>query len=348
MKNFDFTSNFSITFLEIRVSSHKIKSDLFKEFGISKSMGGMMSMDQMTRPLNFQVGGPVDMTEQERMSSMQNKGDKEMMIDAFNTGLAKKLLDEAMKNTEAKRIESTDPNDPETFKTSTYGRITDEEMLKNVQKLNNKGFKVAIDILGEHVETEKEADEITQRYISIYDEISKRNLSANISIKLTHIGQDLGLDIVKNNLTQLVQAAKKNNNFLRLDMENVPYTSETIQLYKEMFEHYNQIGIVIQAYLHRSFDDIKSLSDEKFNVRICKGIYVENPELVLNDYDDIRQNFIRLFKEAINNGSYVGIATHDEFLIDNIYSWIIKILLFIDNLLSLSTNIFVPSGYALI
>ncbi len=107
----------------------EIKSDLFKEFGISKSMGGMMSMDQMTRPLNFQVGGPVDMTEQERMSSMQNKGDKEMMIDAFNTGLAKKLLDEAMKNTEAKRIESTDPNDPETFKTSTYGRITDEERL---------------------------------------------------------------------------------------------------------------------------------------------------------------------------------------------------------------------------
>ena len=129
--------------------------------------------------------------------------------------------------------------------------ITDEEMLKNVQKLNNKGFKVAIDILGEHVETEKEADEITQRYISIYDEISKRNLSANISIKLTHIGQDLGLDIVKNNLSQLVQAAKKNNNFLRLDMENVPYTSETIRLYKEMFEHYNQIGIVIPvSYTH--------------------------------------------------------------------------------------------------
>ena len=132
------------------------------------------------------------------------------------------------------------------------------------------------------------------------------------------------MDIVKNNLSQLVQAAKKNNNFLRLDMENVPYTSETIRLYKEMFEHYNQIGIVIQAYLHRSLDDIKSLSDEKFNVRICKGIYVEDPKLVLKDYNDIRENYIRLVKEALNKGSYVGIATHDEFLIDNIYSWIIK------------------------
>ena len=200
--------------------------------------------------------------------------------------------------------------------------ITDEEMLKNVQKLNDKGYKVAIDILGEHVETESEANKITQRYISIYDEISKRNLSANISIKLTHIGQDLGLDIVKNNLTQLVQAAKKNNNFLRLDMENVPYTSETIHLYKEMFEHYNQIGIVIQAYLHRSLDDIKSLSDKKFNVRICKGIYVEDPKLVLKDYHEIRENYIRLVKEALNKGSYVGIATHDEYLIDSLYFWL--------------------------
>ncbi len=202
--------------------------------------------------------------------------------------------------------------------------ITDEEMLQNVEKLNRKGFKVAIDILGEHVKTENEAEEITKRYSRIYDEINKRNLLANISIKLTHIGQDLGIDIVRNNLSKLVEAAKKNNNFLRLDMENVPYTSETIQLYKEMFNNYNQIGIVIQAYLHRSIDDIKALSNDKFNVRICKGIYVEDPHLVLNDYDDIRENYISLVKESLNNGSYVGIATHDEFLIDSLYSWILK------------------------
>ena len=202
--------------------------------------------------------------------------------------------------------------------------ITDEEMLQNVEKLNRKGFKVAIDILGEHVKTENEAEEITKRYIRIYDEINKRNLLANISIKLTHIGQDLGIDIVRNNLSKLVEAAKKNNNFLRLDMENGPYTSETIQLYKEMFNNYNQIGIVIQAYLHRSIDDIKALSNDKFNVRICKGIYVEDPHLVLNDYNDIRENYISLVKESLNNGSYVGIATHDEFLIDSLYSWILE------------------------
>ena len=201
---------------------------------------------------------------------------------------------------------------------------TDEEMLQNVEKLNRKGFKVAIDILGEHVKTENEAEEVTKRYSRIYDEINKRNLLANISIKLTHIGQDLGIDIVRNNLSKIVESAKKNNNFLRLDMENVPYTSETIQLYKEMFNNYNQIGIVIQAYLHRSIDDIKALSNDKFNVRICKGIYVEDPHLVLNDYNDIRENYISLVKESLNNGSYVGIATHDEFLIDSLYSWILE------------------------
>ena len=202
--------------------------------------------------------------------------------------------------------------------------ITDQEMLKNVEKLNRKGFKVAIDILGEHVQTKKEADEITSRYVAIYDEISRKNLSANISIKLTHIGQDLGIDITRDNLTKLVKAAKKNNNFLRLDMENVPYTSETIKLYKEMFNNYDKIGIVIQAYLHRSIDDIKALSNDKFNVRICKGIYVEDPNLVLSDNNDIRENYILLVKESLKNGSYVGIATHDEFLIDSLYSWILE------------------------
>ena len=121
-----------------------------------------------------------------------------------------------------------------------------------------------------------------------------------------------------------MQAAKKNNNFLRLDMENIPYTSKTIRLYKEMFEEYEQIGIVIQAYLLRSYNDIKKLSNEKFNVRICKGIYAEDQELVFNNYNDIQKNFIRLVKEALNKGAYVGIATHDEFIIDNIYSWITK------------------------
>lgn len=202
--------------------------------------------------------------------------------------------------------------------------ITDEEMLENVKKLNDKGFKVAIDILGEHVKTKDEATAVTNRYANLYNEITNRKLQANISIKLTHIGQDLGQNFVQNNLFKLVEAAKNNNNFLRLDMENTPYTDQTIKLYEIMKEKYDKIGIVIQSYLKRSMSDIERLADKNFNVRICKGIYVEDEELVFNDYSLIRESFIELVKKCLERGTYVGIATHDEYLIDNIYSWIIE------------------------
>ena len=200
--------------------------------------------------------------------------------------------------------------------------ITDDEMLLNVQKLNNKGYDVAIDILGEHVETEQEATEITERYANLYDRIASQKLNANLSIKLSHIGQDLGYDFVKSNLMILVNAAKKHNNFLRLDMENSPYTSETINLYKKAFESYSNVGIVLQAYMHRSKDDLDKLANEKFNVRICKGIYIESEDIAFRDYQKIRDNYIVLVQQALIKGAYVGIASHDEYLIDKLYLWI--------------------------
>ena len=200
--------------------------------------------------------------------------------------------------------------------------ITDDEMLVNVQKLNNKGYDVAIDILGEHVTTQEEATEITERYANLYDRISSKQLDANLSIKLSHIGQDLGYDVVKSNLMILVNAAKKHNNFLRLDMENSPYTSETINLYKKAFENYSNVGIVLQAYMHRSKDDLDKLANEKFNVRICKGIYIESEDIAYRDYQKIRDNYIVLVQQALIKGAYVGIASHDEYLIDKLYLWI--------------------------
>ena len=200
--------------------------------------------------------------------------------------------------------------------------ITDDEMLLNVQKLNNKGYDVAIDILGEHVKTEQEATEITERYANLYDRIASQKLNANLSIKLSHIGQDLGYDFVKSNLMILVNAAKKHNNFLRLDMENSPYTSETINLYKKAFEDYSNVGIVLQAYMHRSKDDLDKLANEKFNVRICKGIYIESEDIAFRDYQKIRDNYIVLVQQALIKGAYVGIASHDEYLIDKLYLWI--------------------------
>jgi proline dehydrogenase len=200
--------------------------------------------------------------------------------------------------------------------------ITDDEMLSTVANLNQEGYDVAIDILGEHVNTEKEATEITNRYSKLYDEISSRALNANLSIKLTHIGQDLGYDVVKNNLMILTEKAKEHKNFLRLDMENSPYTSETIKLYKEALKLYDNVGIVLQAYMHRSISDMDSLSNASFNCRVCKGIYIENKDIVYDDYQKIRENYIELVKMGLERGSYIGIASHDEYLINYLYEWI--------------------------
>ena len=200
--------------------------------------------------------------------------------------------------------------------------ITDDQMLINVKKLNDKGYDVAIDILGEHVTTDRDATQITERYANLYDRIASQGLDANLSIKLSHIGQDLGYELVRKNLMILVNAAKKHNNFLRLDMENSPYTSETINLYKKAFEIYPNVGIVLQAYMHRSIDDIDMLANKMFNVRICKGIYIESEDIAYRGYEKIRSNYIALVQRALTKGSYVGIASHDEYLIDTLYAWI--------------------------
>jgi len=200
--------------------------------------------------------------------------------------------------------------------------ITDDEMLSTVKNLNAKGYDTAIDILGEHVKTEKEAREITEKYANLYDEISSRSLEANLSIKLTHIGQDLGYDIVKKNLMILTKKAKKHHNFLRLDMENSPYISETIKLYKEALKVYANIGIVLQAYMYRSMDDLNALANEQFNCRVCKGIYIESEDIAYVDYEKIRENYIKLVQTGLQKGSYIGIAGHDEYLINHLYQWI--------------------------
>ena len=200
--------------------------------------------------------------------------------------------------------------------------ITDDQMLVNVKKLNDKGYDVAIDILGEHVTTDRDATQITERYANLYDRIASQGLDANLSIKLSHIGQDLGYELVRKNLMILINAAKKHNNFLRLDMENSPYTSETINLYKKAFEIYPNVGIVLQAYMHRSINDIDMLANKMFNVRICKGIYIESEDIAYRGYEKIRSNYIALVQRGLTKGSYVGIASHDEYLIDTLYAWI--------------------------
>jgi len=195
-----------------------------------------------------------------------------------------------------------------------------------VRQLNDKGYSSTVDILGEHTKSIKEAIEITKQYITIYDEISKQELDCNISIKPSHLGQDISNDILQSNIDKLILKAKETNNFLRIDMENSTTTDNTISIYKKCYKKYDKVGTVFQAYLYRSRTDIEELSQNgSFNFRLCKGIYKEPPSIAIQERRDINSNFLNILRFAFENKIYVGIATHDLDLLESVYALIRKL-----------------------
>jgi len=187
--------------------------------------------------------------------------------------------------------------------------------LKIVSKLNNNGFSCTLDILGEHTADLEESDAITYKYIDILDKIKSNNLDCNISIKPSHIGSDIGSENFNQNIAKLIIKANKNNNFIRIDMEDNKLTDLSINTYKNNNKYKNSLGIVLQAYLMRTKDDLNSL-EENSNIRLCKGIYNEDKSIAIKDPQSINTNYIELLKIAFNKDIYVGIATHDKKLID--------------------------------
>ena len=197
-----------------------------------------------------------------------------------------------------------------------------EETVPVVKKVNDCGFTCTLDILGEHVQSAEEAENITQEYCDLYDVISTENMNCNISIKLTHIGLALDKNIAAVNLVRILKQAKLHSNFCRIDMENSSYTQQTIDLYKDCVSKYPNIGIVLQAYLKRSLEDAHALNTPSFNTRICKGIYNEPETIALQDRTAIQDNFFQITKEILLGNGFAAIATHDIPLIDRIDEWI--------------------------
>ena len=152
--------------------------------------------------------------------------------------------------------------------------------------------------------------------------IALENINCNISIKLTHIGLALDKTIATDNLVRILKQAKKHDNFLRIDMENSPYTQQTIDLYNNCVSDYPNMGIVLQAYLKRSLEDAHNLNRTGFNTRVCKGIYDERETIALKDRAAIQDNFFNITKEILSGKGFAAIATHDIPLIDRIDEWI--------------------------
>ena len=191
-----------------------------------------------------------------------------------------------------------------------------DDAVEVVKRLNGEGKLATIDVLGEEVEREDDARAIAQAYRDVFDEIERDGLDSNVSVKLTALGLGLSYDTCRANLEDVVRQAKEDSNFVRIDMEDSSTTTDTLRLYRELRDAgHDNLGVVLQACLRRTLDDIDALADLRPSVRLCKGIYVEPSSIAYTNADAIRTNFVSCLDALLDSGAYVGVATHDEWLI---------------------------------
>lgn len=188
-----------------------------------------------------------------------------------------------------------------------------------VKKLNSKGIYATMDVLGESVKNKEEAIQAKILAGEVLDAIEENKLMANLSIKPTQMGLAIDENLAYEQVLDLVKKAAEYKNFVRIDMEDSPFTDKTINLYRKIYEQYKNVGIVIQSYMKRSYDDVLILNKIGTNYRLCKGIYVEPPSIAYRDRQAVRENYLKLLDAMFKDGNYVGIATHDKVLIDAAY-----------------------------
>lgn len=194
---------------------------------------------------------------------------------------------------------------------------TFDETIPKIKSFNEKGIKVTLDLLGENVKEKTTADDTVEIYKELLKKIHQAGLKSTISIKLTMLGMDIDEDYCKKNLFDLLDLAKELNTFVRIDMEGSDYTQHTIDIFKDAFEKYGKhVGIVIQAYLHRTEKDIPDLAERGADIRLCKGAYKEPKGIALQDMADIREAFKKYAKILFEKTDYPRIATHDDELIN--------------------------------
>jgi proline dehydrogenase len=184
-----------------------------------------------------------------------------------------------------------------------------------VRSLNAQSKLATIDVLGEESTNEEETHVIARAYEEVLAEIDRRHLDSNISVKPTALGLELDFALCKRNLRQLVHRARVRGNFVRIDMEDASTTDATLRLYREVREQgAENVGIVLQASLKRTLADVDALADIKPSVRLCKGIYVESPDIQFRDFHAVQASFVSALDALFEAGCYVGIATHDAWL----------------------------------
>jgi proline dehydrogenase len=195
-----------------------------------------------------------------------------------------------------------------------------DDALRVTQKVNQSGLSVSVDNLGENVTNAAEARASAQLYHQMLDEIAARQLNANVSLKLTHMGLDVDEKLARELVTGLVAKAAAMNprNFVRVDMEGSPYTQRTLDFVHELHRmpgNAGAVGAVIQSYMRRAEKDVEALLAERIRIRLCKGAYKEPEEIAFQKKSEVDANYVRLMKTLIKSGVYHGLATHDEAII---------------------------------
>ena len=199
-----------------------------------------------------------------------------------------------------------------------------EDGLNLAKKLNSKGFTATLDLLGEEVSNRKETNKIREAYCDLLDGIANYGIDCNISLKLTALGLKFDEELCWDNLSVVLDKAREYNNFVRMDMEDSTVTDATIRMCKKGKKYYSKCGTVLQAYMHRTSDDIDNLNTHNANIRLCKGAYKESSEIAYQDYQEIRNNYMINAEKIMDAGIFIGLATHDEWIIHKLENLIIK------------------------
>lgn len=178
-----------------------------------------------------------------------------------------------------------------------------DEAIDTIRDLNREGCVATVDVLGESTGSERDAAKYLDQYKQVVDALDKHDLKSGISVKLTGLGLALDEDLCRRNLGEIVVYTGGRGRFVRVDMEDSPYTATTLELVLEMHERHENTGAVIQAYMRRSLKDVMRLAGAGVSVRLCKGIYIEPREIAYRDFDTVRQNYVLLLEELIKGGT---------------------------------------------
>jgi proline dehydrogenase len=185
-----------------------------------------------------------------------------------------------------------------------------------IRQLNSKHISATFDHLGESISSEAETLAEVREYEKLIDSIVSNSLDSNVSVKLTQLGLDIDNELCYRNTRAIVEAAHRQQNFVRIDMEDSPKTDATFDIFKRLRGEFENVGIVVQAYLYRTEKDIEDLLKINARIRLCKGAYKEPESVAFPDKADVDKNYIKLMKMLLPSGIYHGIATHDPNMIE--------------------------------